>query len=77
MKTRYSRWKVIMGFVGFILIMGVVGHLEQPPPDTSSPQAILEERVYIRDRIKAEVDEQEKKDRIYVAEMERRGRGTK
>ena len=48
-KTKYRRWQVILGVIGFLLIMGVVGKIDQ-----ESQQAVLEERVNIRDQVKAQ-----------------------
>ena len=28
-KTQYKRWQVILGAIGFLLIMGVVGKMDQ------------------------------------------------
>ena len=55
-KTHYKRWQVVLGIVAFVAVMGIVGHFEQVP-DTDSPQVVLEERVGIRDGVKAAVDQ--------------------
>jgi hypothetical protein len=74
MKTQYPRWKVILGFIMFFMVMGIVGRIEQAP-DVDTPQAILEERVNMRDQIKLAMERQDERDRVYVAEMVKRGQG--
>ncbi|PWT78606.1 MAG: hypothetical protein C5B59_01435 [Bacteroidetes bacterium] len=71
MKTRYKRWQVIVGFVGFVLVMAVVGHLEQTP-DTTSPQAAIDEKVGVRDALRAQTEADERAAVAFYNERARR-----
>lgn len=50
MRKLYSYKQMVLSFVGFVLIMGVVGYLEQSP-DYSSVQAQIDEKTAIRDAL--------------------------
>ena len=54
-RKRLTKGQVLMGSVGFILLMGLVGSI-----DRESQQALLDEKVAIRDVLKASYEEEER-----------------
>ena len=69
MKRQYKRWQVILMAIGFLMLMGVVGRI-----DCESQQALLDERVNIRNAVeRGQVEDQ----RESLAYYERQARGDK
>jgi len=52
--TKYRRWQVILGVIGFLMLMSIAGK-----SDMDSKQIVLDERVNMRDAIKKVVDQEE------------------
>jgi len=68
METQYKRWQVILGVIGFLLIMGAVGKIDQ-----DSRQAQVDEKTHIRDQLQAQYEADQ---RDTVARYEQQSRGT-
>lgn len=65
-RKRLTKGQVLLGSVGFILLMGLVGSI-----DRDSQQALIEERVAIRDAIDQAIEEDQ---RIWTAHYEMRSK---
>ena len=51
MKSHYRRWQVAVGWVLFLVIMGLVGRV-----DYNSQQAMLDEKISIRNQLQAQYE---------------------
>lgn len=65
-RKRLTNGQVLLGSLGFILLMGLVGTI-----DRDSQQALIEERVAIRDAIDQAIEEDQ---RIWTAHYEMRAK---
>jgi cell division protein FtsB len=68
-KTKYRRWQVILGVIGFLLIMGAVGKVDQ-----DSLQASVDEKTNIRDQLQAQVAADEQKTVAHYDQQVKDGR---
>jgi hypothetical protein len=65
-KNKFKKWQVALGIIGFLMILGTVGKIDQ-----DSKQAIIDEKTAIRDALQAKSQIDDETIRIFFENRSR------